>query len=68
MERHSKYLEENGVLIIRCHQGKVAEDLIKLIGRSFEIMVTHSADALGPVIVVFRPYSARGGKPSAKLI
>ena len=54
LERYSRFLNENGVLIIRWHDEMVAQELLKLIGSSFQIVERHfSADA-GPVVLVFR--------------
>jgi 2-polyprenyl-6-hydroxyphenyl methylase/3-demethylubiquinone-9 3-methyltransferase len=55
LERYSRYLKDGGVLIVRLHDAKVADDLLKLIGSSFKILEDHRSYPSGPVVVILRP-------------
>jgi SAM-dependent methyltransferase len=55
LERYSRCLTGNGVIIIRWHARNVAEGQLKLIGGHLKTIEYYSPDPAGPVVVIFRP-------------
>jgi SAM-dependent methyltransferase len=57
LQRYSTYLKPSGVIIVRSHAKKVAEELIALIGNAFSVVDEFYAEPQSPAVVVFRPQS-----------
>jgi SAM-dependent methyltransferase len=55
LDRYSRCLKEGGVIIVRCHDRRVAQELLKVIRSGFEIVENYWSNASGPVVVILRP-------------
>ena len=53
--RYAESLAPEGVIIVRCHDDKVALEFLEMLRSDFRIVESSGSDADGPFVVVFRP-------------
>ena len=60
--RYAEWLAPEGVIIVRCHDQRVAWSWLDILRSNFHVVESFLGDANGPFIVVFRPRGANASE------